>query len=111
MVNKIVSLNEMIVHLGPPVWRCRGPLYKVVWQPVFTTALTASSIPQFLPQLLLDPNSTRGCYHKVGQMEIEDVRVGLGQVGVQDTRVGQVVPPIQPRRGPRSQITLGEEIT
>ena len=44
MVNKVVSLNEMIVHLGPPVWRCRGPLYKVVWQPVFTTALTASSI-------------------------------------------------------------------
>ena len=42
MENKIVLLND-IVHLGPPVWRCRGPLYKVVWQLVFTTALTAIS--------------------------------------------------------------------
>ena len=42
MVKKIVLLNE-IVYLGPPVWRCRGPLYKVVWQLVFTTALTAIS--------------------------------------------------------------------
>ena len=31
-------------------------------------------------------------------MEMEDVPVGFGQVGVQDARVGQMVPPIQPRR-------------
>ena len=31
--------------------------------------------------------------------------MGFGQVGVQDARLGQMVPPIQSRRGPRSQNT------
>ena len=39
-------------------------------------------------------------------MEMEDVPVEFGQVGVQDTRVGQMVPLIQPRRGPQSQIPI-----
>ena len=30
MVNKIVVVN-MMVHLGPPLCHCRGPLYKMVW--------------------------------------------------------------------------------
>ena len=38
---------------------------------------------------------------------MEDVPVGFGHVGMQDTRVGQMVPPIQPRRGSRSQIPIG----
>lgn len=40
MVNKIVLLNK-IVYLGPLLCRCRGTSYKIVWQAVFTTALTA----------------------------------------------------------------------
>ena len=40
---------------------------------------------------------------------MEDVRGGFGLVGVLDARVGQMVPPIQPRRGPRSQIPIGGE--
>ena len=39
-------------------------------------------------------------------MEMKDVPVGFGQVGGQDTRDGQIVPPIQPRRGPQSQIPI-----
>ena len=35
--------------------------------------------------------------------------MGFGQVGVQDARVGQMVPPIQFRRGPQSQIPIGED--
>ena len=42
MVNKILVLNS-VVRLGPPVWSCSGPLYQIVWQPVFATALTAIS--------------------------------------------------------------------
>ena len=38
-----------------------------------------------------------------------DVPVGFGPVGVQDARVGQMVPPIQSRGGPRSQIPIGED--
>ena len=39
MENKIVLLNR-IVYLGSPLYHCRGPLYKIGWQAVFTTALT-----------------------------------------------------------------------
>ena len=39
MVNKIALLNT-IVYLGPPLCHCRGLLYKIGWQAVFTTALT-----------------------------------------------------------------------
>ena len=53
--------------------------------------------------------STRGCYYKVGEVEMEDVPVGFGQVGVLDARVGQMVPPIQSRRGPRSRIPIEGE--
>ena len=47
------------------------------------------------------------------QVEVQDVPTAVGkapevQVEVQG-RV-ELVPPIQPRRGPRSQITPGEEI-
>ena len=38
MVNKIVLLNT-IVYLGPPLCHCGGPLCKIGWQAVFTTAL------------------------------------------------------------------------
>ena len=41
------------------------------------------------------------------RMEVQDT--GVGQVEVQHSRVGQMVPPIQ-FRGLRSQIRLGEEI-
>ena len=40
MGNKIVLLNK-IVYLGPLLCHCGEPLYKIVWQAVFTTALTA----------------------------------------------------------------------
>ena len=48
----------------------------------------------------------------VGQLDVLDgqIEVPVRQVDVQSTRVGQVVHPIQLRRGFRSQITLGEEI-
>ena len=48
----------------------------------------------------------------------QDMPVGVGKLDVQvghpearDTRVGQVVCPVQFRRGLRTQITPGEEIT
>ena len=49
-----------------------------------------------------------------GQVEVQDVPTEVGKapevpVEMQSGRV-ELVPPIQPRRGPRSQITLGEEI-
>ena len=54
-------------------------------------------------------------YTNFRQAEVQDagirwVEVPNKRVEVPDTRVGQVVTPIQYRRGLRSQITLGEEI-
>ena len=42
IVNKIVVVDK-IGHLGPPPCHCRGLLCKIVWYPVFTTALTPIS--------------------------------------------------------------------
>ena len=42
-------------------------------------------------------------------MEMEDVPGAFGQMGLLDARVGQMVPPIQSRRGPQSQIPIGGE--
>ena len=46
------------------------------------------------------------------QVHVQDGPVVVEQVGseVQGARIRQLVPPIQLRRGLRSQITLGEEI-
>ena len=99
IVNKIVLLNE-IVHLGPPVWCCRGPLYKVVWQPVFTSDLTAiSTTTSTGPQSPHEVATTR-----VGQAECSRRNGRCASGGVQDARVGQMVPLVQSGRGPRSQI-------
>ena len=53
------------------------------------------------------PISTRGCYHKVGQAEMEDVLVEFGPVGVQDARFGADCASYSIQN--RSQIPIGED--
>ena len=86
-------------------------MYKVVWQPVIIIALTVISTTISItastgPQSPHEVATTRLGRRNAGA-ETEDMLVGFGQLGVQDARVGQMVPPIQSRRGPRSQILMG----
>ena len=62
MVNKIVLLNT-IGYLGPPLCHCRGPLYKIGCQAVFTTALTYPNQGQAASEALTEAlQSDSECY-------------------------------------------------
>ena len=112
MVNKIVLLTK-IVWFGPPLGHCRGPLYEIVWQPVFTTALTRYKFqPQFQqqspPQSLLQFQPQSPPKIAIDQMEVQHANgrqaevpdAGIVPVEVSGERVGEVVTPVRfTRRG------------
>ena len=66
IANKIVVVDK-IGHLGPPPCHCRGLLCKIVWYPVFTTALTpiSAQFPISTNNFHLGPpiNPTDNCYY------------------------------------------------